>query len=114
MTSKLFAAPVGTPGTPTIVELFAECPKDFKLFSNQWYRLAAKVRSGGVNATNWKFKTTDPSERERQLLCMVAMTAAPHMLNDPEATTMCDSIAAWMFSEALSELPDYVRLTQRA
>jgi hypothetical protein len=114
MTNKLFAGIPGTPGGPSLEDLYKQCPVEFRRLDSEWHRFATRFRlGGGANGTNWKTRSKDRGVITQQMLCFTAVSSATVMDKSSITCLMQDSVAAWMLSEMLTELPEYVPFGKR-
>lgn len=83
-------------------ELAKACPDEFRS-DNPWSDYAMKIFFEGGSTANWKWKSDDKAERNRQIGCFQSVLGTfslPH--EDKEA------VAGWMLSEILTEVPEHI------
>ncbi len=83
-------------------ELAQACPKKFK-DDNPWSRYAMKLFYNGGNISNWKWKSHDLTERKTQGKYFEGLLESLGVRHEDK-----ESIAGWMLSEMLVEVPEYV------
>lgn len=93
-------APMG--GLSNEDALVRACPEEFKR-DNPWSDLASKVFFLGVDASKWKFKSTDKDEKRKQMLCFRGLLETFGIAHQDK-----EAVAGWMLSEMLAEVPEHV------
>lgn len=83
-------------------ELAQACPEKFK-DNNPWSTYAMKLFYMGGNIENWKWKSNDLAERSTQRNCFEGLLGSWDVRHEDK-----ESIAGWMLSEMLTEVPVYV------
>ena len=83
-------------------ELARLCPDEFK-DDNQWSHYAMQLFYRGGNIANWKWKTDDLQTRCRQRACFNGLLVTFGLSHEDKT-----SVAGWMLSEMLSEVPERV------
>ena len=83
-------------------ELVKECPPEF-LRDNPWSDYASKAFFQGAKIVNWTWKSNDPAERRRQMACFQGLLGTFGIGHNEK-----ESVAGWMLSEMLAEVPEYV------
>gem|GEM_PF-1311008 len=85
-------------------DLVKICPDEFKQ-NNPWTKYAShffKKDGRMIIATHWKYKSGTEEERRHKLFCFEALLASTYL-----SSTQKTSIAGWMLSEILEEVPEY-------
>lgn len=78
------------------------CPAEFKE-NNPWSNYASRVFFKGTDIANWKWKSNDEAERQRQKACFQALLDTFDLGHNEK-----ESVAGWMLSLMLTEVPEYV------
>lgn len=103
MEQELFAGePNFLGGLSNEQELALVCPKKFKE-ENPWSSYAMKLFYKGGNIANWKWKSDDLAERNTQRNCFEGLLGSWDVRHEDKG-----SIAGWMLSVMLTEVPVYV------
>ena len=101
--TKLFTGqpqPLG--GLSNEDELAKACPDKFKS-GNSWSDYAMQLFFKGGNISNWKWKSDDKAERNRQMGCFRGVLGTFSLRHEDK-----EAVAGWMLSEMLTEVPEYV------
>ena len=83
-------------------ELAKECPEEFRQ-GNPWSLYAFRLFAEGANIANWKWKSNNETERQRQRACLEALLGTFELSQQDK-----EAVAGWMLSEMLTEVPEYV------
>ncbi|MGD1003365.1 MAG: hypothetical protein ABR884_02200 [Minisyncoccia bacterium] len=83
-------------------QLVKECPPEFHK-DNPWSNYASELFFKGGKIANWKWKSDDPTERRRQMNCFDGLLGTFGIGHNEK-----ESVAGWMLSEMLAEVPEYV------
>ena len=113
MTSVLFEGWPGDIGSPTIGDLYAMCPAEYKRLDNEWHELAGQVLRGGANATTWVFRSDDPHVIDRQMAWLTYAIASAAQTSSSVSTAQLESVAAWQLHTMLGRMPKYVASAQK-
>ncbi len=115
MTHPLFHAPfhkdmVRDLKEPVFAELFKDCPDELKDPENPWNKFAANLRlsKGLVDHRVWKYKNNTLAIHQFGHIGFILLAAFG--VDSRKVDAMQDAVLAWMFSEMLSELPEFVPL----
>ena len=83
-------------------ELTETCPDEFK-GNNPWSSYANQIFFRGANISNWKWKSDDEGEQQRQIGCFHGLLGTFGISHEDKS-----AVAGWMLSEMLTEVPEYV------
>jgi hypothetical protein len=89
-------------GLSNEAELVDACPSEFRR-DNPWSDYASDIFFKGAKIANWKWKSDDPTERRRQMACFNGLLGTFGIGHNEK-----ESVAGWMLSEMLAEVPEYV------
>jgi hypothetical protein len=85
-------------------ELAKKCPSEFKN-GNAWSGLAMAIFYNGCDRSNWKWKSPDSAVCEHQFACFYGLLTSFDIGHRDK-----ESVAGWMLSEMLAEVPDRLPL----
>ncbi len=85
-------------------ELVKECPDEFKRGS-AWSAFAMGIFYNGCDKSNWKWKSPDSAVCAHQLACFYGLLTSFEISHQEK-----DSVAGWMLSEMLVEVPERLPL----
>jgi len=90
-------------GLSNETELLNSCPEEFK-GDNPWSEYVARVFYEECSTINWRWKTDSGKERAIRIAHLVSLLDS-QTLNQEEIF----SVAGWMLSEMLKEVPECVK-----
>ncbi len=93
-------APLG--GLTNEDELAELCPDEFKN-NNPWSSYAMKLFYSGGNVANWNWKSDNDTVRKHQLGCFIGLLGTFGLSHQDK-----ESVAGWMLSEMLTEVPEHI------
>jgi hypothetical protein len=80
-------------------ELIKLCPEKFK-YRNPWSDYATQLFFKGGSISDWKWKTSNQSEKEQQLEFLQGILSSLFISQEDK-----EAIAGWMLSEMLIDVP---------
>lgn len=85
-------------------EFVLQCPPAFlKNTNNDWSRASMAIFYNGGNISHWKWKSSDPETRLKQMACFRGLLGTFGIKHEHK-----EAVAGWMLSEMLEEVPEHI------